>query len=190
MPKSNLDWLGVVSLWVGALIMAIRTGDLSLIVGAPHWLTSQTWDRIPLFLISLYFLVVFYRLIRPEGQSRQITSASKESLAGQAKKREANDARYKVIQQLNSASIRAKAAIGRNNVRESEKEWPTMLAALVSANKQFGIPMPKLGTHPTLNLELARRLIEQCLPLLKSGHDDEAQATAITYLSKFQQGEA
>ena len=35
MPKSQLDWLGIVALWVGATVMAIKAGDLPLMTGAP-----------------------------------------------------------------------------------------------------------------------------------------------------------
>lgn len=61
MPKSNLDWLGVVSLWVGAIIMAIRAGGLPLLQGAPLWLAGNFWNYIPAILVSFYLIVALYR---------------------------------------------------------------------------------------------------------------------------------
>lgn len=65
MPKSHLDWLGVASLWLGAIIMAIKAGGLPLIQGAPAWLASIWWNYIPIILVTLYVSVALYRALRP-----------------------------------------------------------------------------------------------------------------------------
>jgi len=65
LPKSNLDWLGIVSLWVGAIIMAIKSADAPLVGGAPSWLSSGIWGHAPLVLITLYLAVALYRLLSP-----------------------------------------------------------------------------------------------------------------------------
>lgn len=65
MPRSSLDWLGVVSGWVGALIMALKAGDLPLLSGAPAFLASDVWAYLPLALISLAMAIFLYRVVRP-----------------------------------------------------------------------------------------------------------------------------
>ena len=65
MPKSQLDWLAVVGLWVGAIIEAIKAGDLQLITGAPGWLASHSWGYVPAILVTLYVVLALYRQIRP-----------------------------------------------------------------------------------------------------------------------------
>lgn len=65
MPKSQLDWLGVVSLWLGAAIMAIKAGEIPLMAGAPPWLASPSWGYVPLILITFYLGVAIYRAVKP-----------------------------------------------------------------------------------------------------------------------------
>lgn len=50
-PKSQLDWLGVVSLWVGALLLAIKAAGVPLMTGAPTILAAGFWNYVPLALI-------------------------------------------------------------------------------------------------------------------------------------------
>ena len=60
--------------------------------------------------------------------------------------------------------------------REAEKEWPRMHAALLSANKEFGVPMPPIVNEAVMDLECGRRFLEQILPLLRADHAAEAGA--------------
>lgn len=62
LPKSNLDWLSVASLWLGALIMAVKAGQIPLVEGAPLWLTSNVWSYVPFGLITFYGGMVLWRI--------------------------------------------------------------------------------------------------------------------------------
>jgi hypothetical protein len=66
-PKSQLDWLGIASLWLGAFILALKSASFELITGAPSWLAAEWWNLVPLLLISVYLLLAL----------RKITSAQK-----------------------------------------------------------------------------------------------------------------
>lgn len=65
MPKSSLDWLGIASLWIGALILAIKTGDVPLIEGAPGFLASSAWGYVPFALVSMSGALFLYRALAP-----------------------------------------------------------------------------------------------------------------------------
>ncbi|UZK64947.1 hypothetical protein [Sphingomonas sp. M1-B02] len=65
MPKTQLDWLGVTALWVGAMVEAVKAGGLPLMTGAPAWLASNIWGYVPAILVSFYIVVALYRLWRP-----------------------------------------------------------------------------------------------------------------------------
>jgi len=65
MPKSQLDWLGVVTLWLGAVIMAVKAGGVPLLDGMPLWLTANWWNYIPLVLVSIYLAIAIYRVMKP-----------------------------------------------------------------------------------------------------------------------------
>ena len=52
MPKSLMDWLGVISLWLGAAVIALKSGELPLPSWAPTWLASPWWAIAPLVLVS------------------------------------------------------------------------------------------------------------------------------------------
>lgn len=60
MPKTLMDWMGVAGLWLGTAILAIRSGDLALIEGAPEFLASRAWGYVPFTLVSLS-AVIFAR---------------------------------------------------------------------------------------------------------------------------------
>jgi hypothetical protein len=65
LPKSQLDWLGVASLWLGTLIMAVKAADFSLMTGAPDWLAASWWNYVPLALVSVYVVIAIYRQYAP-----------------------------------------------------------------------------------------------------------------------------
>ncbi|MGC4251558.1 MAG: hypothetical protein QM605_08890 [Sphingobium sp.] len=64
MPKSQLDWLAVVTLWLGAVIMAVKAGGIPLLDGMPLWLTANWWNYIPLALVSIYLAIAIYRAVK------------------------------------------------------------------------------------------------------------------------------
>jgi hypothetical protein len=61
LPKAHFDWFTVATLWLGAAIMAIRTGDIPLIEGMPAFFASALWGYVPFVLVSLYGIVALWR---------------------------------------------------------------------------------------------------------------------------------
>jgi len=64
LPKSSLDWLAVVSLWLGAALFAIRSANLQAMKGAPSIVTSELWNYAPLALLSVALVLMAWRAIR------------------------------------------------------------------------------------------------------------------------------
>ena len=63
-----MDWLGVTSLWLGAVVIALKTGELPLPTWAPAWLASPWWAVAPLVLVTasvVLFIVRATKLFRP-----------------------------------------------------------------------------------------------------------------------------
>lgn len=79
MPKSNLDWLGIISLWLGALIMAIKAGDLPVVGGFPTWLSASFWSFVPSILVTIYLSLALFRFLMPLKRGADL---SKSSLVG------------------------------------------------------------------------------------------------------------
>ena len=65
MPKSTLDWLGVVSLWIGALVFAIKSVEAPLMPGAPSFLASEIWNFAPLSFVTVALAIIVYRQLHP-----------------------------------------------------------------------------------------------------------------------------
>jgi hypothetical protein len=84
-----------------------------------------------------------------------------------------------------SAAIAIRTSTDTNRVREAEREMPQIRAALLSANKLYGLPMPTEGGGAVIALELHRRYIEKVLPYLQQGHIEEALRQAEAYLARF-----
>lgn len=62
MPKTNLDWLGIFGLWLGAALFAIKSANLPLAPGAPIFLTSQVFALAPFWLLTASALILIYRV--------------------------------------------------------------------------------------------------------------------------------
>lgn len=65
MPKSQFDWLTVASLWLGAVIMAIKAADFPLVAGAPAWFAANWWNYIPVALVSIFLVVALAKAVLP-----------------------------------------------------------------------------------------------------------------------------
>ena len=65
MPKSNLDWLGVICLWIGAAVLAFKSAEAPLPRAAPPVLASGIWNYVPVILVSVALLIFIYRQIVP-----------------------------------------------------------------------------------------------------------------------------
>ena len=173
------------SLWFGALIMFIKADGFTIVTGAPPWLASPIWGYVPLVLVSIYVAIAIYRLLRPlvepvknagKGNERSVASAPAPNNGSFAKAQN----RPLIIRDMDSTRQSAGMSYNRNP-REAEKEWPRMYAALLSANKEFGIPIPPIVNKAVMDLECGRRFLEQILPLLRAGHDEEARQAAATF---------
>lgn len=64
MPKSLMDWLAIAGLWVATAVLAIKTGDLPLVTGAPAFFSAAWWGYVPFALATLSGLVLLARAQR------------------------------------------------------------------------------------------------------------------------------
>lgn len=206
-PKSQLDWLGVVSLWVGALVMAFKASDAPLVSGAPTWLAANWWNYVPLVLVTFYLGVALYRHFHPLPSPipfsiESLPKAPAETPAVvpvrepapvaapvlEDQERKERRERQRVIQSLDHAHRVAGMAMadatssGRERV--AERELPGMRAAMLSAHKVFGMPLPPESRTALMDLELQRRMIEKALPFLQEGHPEEACREAQAFLDR------
>lgn len=171
-------------------VEAVKAGGLPLIAGAPQWLGSHIWGYVPLVLVTFYVIVAIYRLKHPvqiEEQTGPRAAVAAPPARGQSLEERKNRA---VISEMNTARHMAMIAVRHNSIREAEKEWPTMRAALLSAQKQFGMPMPPTGKGYLIDLECGRRMLEKSVPLLESGHVDEALQEAQAFIDRLKPKEA
>jgi len=65
-PQSHWDWLTIACLWIGALVMAIKSGGVPLILGAPEFFAAPFWGYVPFVLISVSAAIFLYRAIVPQ----------------------------------------------------------------------------------------------------------------------------
>jgi hypothetical protein len=65
MPKSLLDWMGIVSLWIGAIVFAVKSLDAPLPGVAPSFLAAGFWNYVPLVLVTIALAIFLYRLLSP-----------------------------------------------------------------------------------------------------------------------------
>lgn len=73
-----MDWLGVTSLWLGAVVIALKTGELPLPTSAPAWLASPWWAVAPLVLVTasvVLFIVRATKLFQPSYEPREYHAA-------------------------------------------------------------------------------------------------------------------
>ena len=61
--------MGVVGLWLGTIILALKSGDLPLLSGAPSWLTSPFWGVAPFPLVTAALAIFLWRLFRPRADA-------------------------------------------------------------------------------------------------------------------------
>ena len=157
-----------------------------MIGSAPIWLASPAWGYAPLFLISFYLIVALIRLFgparRPIQEPTQLAPAPPVVPVEDSRRIEGSN-RTLAIRSIDYARQMAGASFN-SRPREAEKEWPRMHTALLSANKEFGIPMPPIFNKAVMDLECGKRLLEQTVPLLRAGHDDEAREAAQTFINK------
>ena len=205
MPRTNLDWLGIIGLWIGAIVLAFKSAGAPLMSGAPKWLAANWWNYVPLALVTFYLILAIYRQFHPPKSqfSPQIhaaapvvqvqpvaprEAASVSAPAIEDRERKEHRERQRVIQSLNYAHQTAGMAMAdvssSGRERAAERQLPGMKAAMLSAHKVFGLPLPPESRTAVLDLELQRRMIETALPFLKEGHPDEARREAQAFLDR------
>jgi hypothetical protein len=115
----------------------------------------------------LYFALAIYRLSHaPETEvTPPNPSPVSEPPAGR------NDSQ----RALSEIRLAIQYATGAMSVAGAEAELPRMQAALLTANKQFGIDMVTHHADARIALEQGRRVLREIYPLLRSGHIEEAR---------------
>ena len=182
--------------------MAIKAGGIPLLDGAPLWLAANWWNYAPVILVTFYLTIAIFRQFqtRPPVQSSDAMQVQRPSMpiisepvrtpgpTVEDPERKEKRERQRVIQLLDHAQRSAAMAMADSSssgrVRTAERQLPSMKAAILSANKLFGIPILPEGSGAVLDLELQRRMIEMILPFLEAGHPDEAQQEAHAFLEK------
>lgn len=182
MPKTHLDWFGIAALWFGAALMAIKSAGFALTQGAPAWLAANWWNYVPLFLLSIYFGIAIYRALRPP-KSLKTSIVIPENLKTQTE----NDhfARESAIYSIKSAKNGINHLVNSRNNRDVELKLHEVRAALLTANRQFGLPQLPALEDTRLELKASERLIELVLPYLEEQHIGEARTQAQAFLDKF-----
>lgn len=66
-PQSQFDWVAVVCMWIGAVVLAIRSAGAPLLPGMPHALAANFWNFVPAVLLSIAMAIFIYRHLRPPG---------------------------------------------------------------------------------------------------------------------------
>lgn len=131
--------------------------------GLPGW----GWQCIGL---ALFFAAVAHMLFRID-QSRLSPVAAQPAVPKESAEDRALTSIFEVLQ-------RAKHAMAQQGYAKWPAVIPAMSAALLTANKVFGIPLPPPRPNDMDVLALAdgRRILEQVYPLLLEGHLEEARA--------------
>ena len=180
MPKSNLDWLGIASLWVGAIIMAVKGGGLTLIKGVPVWLSSQYLSYIPLFFVSFYAFIGIYRYFYPATDIAIRPSSTPLLNHGEAQ------SKHEIIESMWLALTDEKTSEARKRgaVRDAELALPRVKAAILSAHKRFGTRLPSQFEDINIDLEIQCRILERIIPLIRMGHIEEARTEVDLFIEK------
>ena len=174
MPKSSLDWLAVVSLWIGAIILAFKAWGAPLVKGAPAVLASNIWNFVPAVLVTFAIAVFIWRQVkpvepRPVGQNAK-GAVTTPLLPVHVKQRSS------VLYDTKIVARDARSAMADNpTLRTAEKQLPRIKANMLTLTKEFGVKFPPTTGKANLDLEGYLRVIEEMLPYLSEGHDEAAR---------------
>lgn len=80
MPKSSLDWLAVVGLWIGGIVLAFKAWNAPLMPGAPDIFAANFWNFVPAVLVTFAFGAFIYRQFFPIAASVSHSIAPAEPL--------------------------------------------------------------------------------------------------------------
>lgn len=168
--------------------MAVKAADFTLIEGAPTWLSANWWNYVPLTLISIFVVIALYRQFRPHEALPEAAPAPEAAPTAETRDRDRHRERQRVIEALDYAKRHAAASMAdvSSSGRElaASRAMPEMKAAMLSANKEFGIPIPPQGESVVMSLQMQGLMIDKILPLLRAGHIEEAQQEAEALIGK------
>lgn len=188
MPKSSLDWLAVVSVWIGAIVLAFKSWGAPLVSGAPTVLTAPFWNFIPAVLVSFALGAFIYRQFKPIAFKPDIVQAGeRKAVAGSALPFRLKQ-RSSVLYDTKLVARDARSAMADNPThRTAEKQLPRIRAMMLTLSKEFGVSFPKSTGKANLDLEGYLRVIEEMLPYLSEGHDEAAREVGEKWISKLDQ---
>lgn len=83
-----------------------------------------------------------------------------------------------------NAIDQADVALRSGDGREIDRAQSSMGLALQTVGRQFGLPVPDLGTTSTDSLALGKRYLEEVRPALRADDHDGAHSAAIAFLSR------
>lgn len=169
------DQLSTVLIWLSAIFMATKQGVESWPAAreAMPAMSAGWLNFVPLVLLAVAAGVTIYRSTSPR------EAAQSAPPAGPDQGREAAS----LFPTLHTAHRNARAALADASPsareRVAEIRLPAVRAAMLSAQKAFGTPMPpEEGTTLAMELEFHLRVLEEMLPYLREGHVDEARSKA------------
>jgi hypothetical protein len=83
-----MDWLAVVSLWLGAAILALKGSDLKPLSGAPIFLTDELWRYAPVALLTIAMAIMIWRGLRGyPNDSRDVGAAPRQPFLDEGTRR-------------------------------------------------------------------------------------------------------
>jgi hypothetical protein len=56
-----MDRLALAGLWIASAVLAIKTGDLPLMAGAPRFFSSLIWGYVPFVLVSISGIILVFK---------------------------------------------------------------------------------------------------------------------------------
>lgn len=178
MPKSSLDWLAVVSAWVGSIVLAFKSWNAPLMPGAPDILASNFWNFVPAGLITLALVLFIYRQARPlppMAASPAPMPASEPDL----------DQKGCALLSLSNARDTAGIALWQREDDSHERAFHEVEAAMLSVAQEFGIKMLSFGPAEDRDFTQALKTYEAYIdcfyPMLREGHITAAKAKAADF---------
>jgi len=181
-PESQMDWLAVVCLWVGALLYAVKAAELPLMHGAPHFLASGFWNYAPLALISLALLIFVYRQFRPL-RANKVAPEKEEHPKGD-----------RVLADMIILNREIDLAVARCDERRMRNLSPELQSTLLTLSKAYKLKMLDLprGAHLGRSLKAGAQYLTDVGALLRQDHVEEARVCAeelVPMLEAFVAGE-
>lgn len=128
MPKSLMDWFGIATLWLGAAILALKSGGLALPKGAPAWLASPSWAVIPVVLIGVSAILFAGRaVVQARKQNVELTVEVGATMPNKQPSR-SDDSAWPLVAILAIPMIASVAMFGFNAWKERETKRPQPIA--------------------------------------------------------------